>query len=399
MQPDRAPSAYVTVAVLAASSLTVMANATISPGLPGLEAHFAEVPGIRTLAGLVVTLPSLFVILAASLVGWLADRLNRRRMLAVSMVVYALGGVSGLFLSSIEGILVGRAVLGLGVAGTMTLAITLAGDLWQGPARQRFIGLQSSAMAAGGVVFITLGGVLAGLGWRMPFLVYLAAIPIAVMVQHALRSVDTRPGNANAAGDAPAPHQPFPWRAVAPAYAAAFFFMVSFYLIPTRLPFLLADMGIGSPNAAAAAMASATLVSIPGAMLYGRLRRVLSGAQVFALGFGLMGTGLAVVSLASGLAGVLPGTMIAGAGMGAMMPNFSTYMMSRVPAAHRGRASGMLTTSIFSGQFVSPFLSAPLAAWLGLSGGFLAFGAALVTVAAGIALASPRGPSPHTVES
>jgi hypothetical protein len=50
------PSQAVTAAVLLLGGMTVMANATVSPSLPALRAHFADVPGIDTLAGLVVTL-------------------------------------------------------------------------------------------------------------------------------------------------------------------------------------------------------------------------------------------------------------------------------------------------------------------------------------------------------
>ena len=74
-RPD-APPLGVTLAILGISSLTVMANATIAPALPGLRDHFGDTPGIETLAGLVVTLPSLFVVLTAGLFGILVDRFD-----------------------------------------------------------------------------------------------------------------------------------------------------------------------------------------------------------------------------------------------------------------------------------------------------------------------------------
>ena len=89
------PGRLVTVAVLGLSAMTIMANATISPSLPALREHYAEVPGIETLAGLLLTLPSLAIMLSAGLMGWLADVMDRQRLLLACGVLYALGGPRG----------------------------------------------------------------------------------------------------------------------------------------------------------------------------------------------------------------------------------------------------------------------------------------------------------------
>lgn len=177
--PDSPPTG-VTLAILGVSSLTVMANATIAPALPGLRDHFADTPGIETLAGLVVTLPSLFVVLTAGLFGVLADRYDKRPLVILSMAIYALGGASGLLAQTMGWMLAGRVALGLGVAGTMTLAQAYVGTLWHGPARDRFAGQQVAAMNLGGIVFMTAGGVMAGINWRLPFAIYTVALPIMV---------------------------------------------------------------------------------------------------------------------------------------------------------------------------------------------------------------------------
>jgi hypothetical protein len=72
--------------------------------------------------------------------------------------------------------------------------------------------------------------------------------------------------------------------------------------------------------------------------------------------------------------------------MGPAMQNFTTYLMAFVPAALRGRASGLLTTAIFAGQFCSPFISAPFVSRFGLVGGFLALAMILAIVAAALTL-------------
>ena len=58
------PGRRLTVSVLLLAAMTIMANATIAPSLPGLKAHFADVGGIDTLAGLIVTLPEIWLVVS-----------------------------------------------------------------------------------------------------------------------------------------------------------------------------------------------------------------------------------------------------------------------------------------------------------------------------------------------
>ena len=98
-------------AVMGLAAMTIMANATIAASLPGLAAHFARVAGIATLAPLMLTLPSIAIVLTAGAMGWAADRWDRQKLLAVVAVLYAVGGTAGLWADSFWVILAGRLVL------------------------------------------------------------------------------------------------------------------------------------------------------------------------------------------------------------------------------------------------------------------------------------------------
>ena len=377
-----APGHLVTVAVVLLASLTLMANATISPALPGLRAHFADVDGIETLAGLLLTLPSASILLAAGVFGWLADRVDRQKLLIAATLLYAVGGTSGLWANTLPQLLAGRMVLGLGVAGSMTLAMAWGADLWHGAARARFLGIQGAAMSAGGIVVMLLGGALALLGWRGAFAVYALVLPVAGFALYALApyAAALREGRVARAEARLTEAGNFPWAAYALIGGLAFVFMATFYIMPTRLPFLLEGLGVSNPMTLGLIMATMTLTSIPGSLAYGRIRRHLSAMSVYALSYGFMGLGLILISQADGVAMVVMGTLLAGAGMGPAMPNYTTHFMAFVAPSQRGRAAGLLTTAFFAGQFASPLVSAPLVAWFGPAGGFGAAGVALVTL-------------------
>jgi MFS family permease len=114
----------------------------------------------------VITLPALFIVIGSPIAGIIVDRFGRKSLLLVSAILYGVAGSSGFYVEGLTPILVGRAVLGLAVAGVMVSATTLIADYYSGPARAAFMGLQAGFMGLGGVVFLTLGGALAQQNWR-----------------------------------------------------------------------------------------------------------------------------------------------------------------------------------------------------------------------------------------
>ena len=364
--------------LLIAASLTVMAGATIAPGLPGMRAHFAGVPNADLLVRLVLTIPAIVIALAAPFAGLVIERIGRLRMLTVGALLYALAGTTGLWMQSLPALLVGRAVLGLAVACVMTTVTTLAGDYFRGRERARFLGQQAAFMGFGGLIFVTGGGFAADLHWRAPFAIYFAALlvlPLAARFLHEPEGARPAPG---------APQEAVP-RGVLVVLAAAFVAMACFYLVPVQLPFLLAqDLGLSSPSLTGIAVGLATTVSSLASLGYARFGSRRALGTVLAFGWAMMAAGFALIAVADGFALVLAGMFLVGGGMGATMPSFSTTMLALVPESRRGRMAGLLTSAIFMGQFVSPLASQPLAHALGdrLQPVFGAFGILLVALAA-----------------
>ncbi|MEM6611059.1 MAG: hypothetical protein AAF652_02180 [Cyanobacteria bacterium P01_C01_bin.72] len=56
--------------------------------------------------------------------------------------------------------MISRALLGLSVAGIMTGVTTIIADYYVGQKRANFMGLQAAFMGLGGVVFLSVGGLL-----------------------------------------------------------------------------------------------------------------------------------------------------------------------------------------------------------------------------------------------
>lgn len=395
MSDDQTPSPSPTalVVLLAAATLTVMAGATIAPSLPGLLAHFSDDPLAPRLVPLILTVPGLAIALSAPFAGVVLDRASKRDVLIGAMLVYAAAGSSGLYLTSLEAILVGRFVLGLAVGTIMTASVALVGDLYVGEMRERVMGWQGAAMSFGGVLFVGGGGLLAALGWRVPFAVYLA--PLA-LVPLALVAIPRR--SAPSAEDDPGtilpPSSAFPWRHVGPLYLLGALSMLTFYVVPTLIAFVVEAMVEDGGAAALAGLAIGVATFCAGvvSLLYQRLHARLSFEAIAALGFGGIAAGFALVFAAQGLGVLLLGLAVAGAGSGTILPNNNAWLLSRIPAAMRGRASGGMTASIFLGQFSCGLVGPLLVAAGGLSFAYLAMGLLAATLAAMLTATAIRRP-------
>ena len=350
--------------LLGASSLTVMAGATISPTIPAMQDHFSEVPEVALLTRLVLTVPGLFIALFSLLAGAVVDRFGRKRLLIFSTLLYTLSGSAGLVLDDLSLILASRAVLGIAVAGVMTSATTLIGDYFSGPARDRFMGLQAAFMGFGGVVFLLAGGWLGDWHWRGPFGVYLLAL---LLIPGMIRGIYEPPRHRPRGADTGEPPRLPRWR-VAGLYLAALAGMLTFYMVPVQIPYRLRELGLGSSALAGLTVATCTLCSALTATQFGRIREYLTHPAILALSFVLLGAGLVLAGWVDRYLQLLPGMALVGMGMGLMMPNFSLWLMGLAPLPLRGRVVGGLTMAIFIGQFVSPLVVMPLLAVTDIAG-------------------------------
>ena len=364
--------------LLLTSTLTVMSGATIAPSLPAMQQHFADVPNSALLVRLVLTIPALFIAIGGLFAGQLVDRLGRKPLLVGSTLLYGLAGASGLVLNSLGAILVGRALLGLSVAGIMTGVTTLIADYYTGQSRANFMGLQAAFMGLGGVVFLSVGGFIADLNWRFPFLIYLTAWAICCAIAFFLYEPERETVSQDGANTA----QPsMPIGVLAMIYGVALFYMVAFYLIPVQLPFYLQNLDNSSASAAGLAIAASTLASAIASLRYGFVKERLGYVQIVTVSFGVAAIGYFIIGIAGSYNLVLIGLIVAGLGFGLLMPNLNVWLSSIIPDTLRGRALGGLTTFFFLGQFLSPLVSQPVTNAVGLGRTYFITGIALVVIA------------------
>ncbi|GAB3440443.1 MFS transporter [Actinophytocola sediminis] len=360
--------------ILAAATLTIMAPALIAPSLPAME----QVYGTPLLVRLTMTSTSLAVAVTAPLSGLVADRTGRRPLLVASLLLYTVSGTAGYFTTDLILLLVTRTLLGVAVGGIMTSVNATITDWFDGPARASFLGRQQVFASLSGVVFLPVAGVLATIGWRVPFWLYGVA---AVVALGALVAVHDRPRTTAPAAAGHAMTGP-----VLGTYLLALGATMVFYMAPTQVPFLLAERGIG-PVLVGVVIAGGTLTSMLGGFGFPALRRRLDPGAVNALCVGLLGVGWLLVGGAGTVAGIAAGLLAGGLGVGFAIPNLTLRLSELAPPAWRGRVFSGLVAGIFLGQFVSPLVVQPLVRTVGVADAFTWTGAVMV---AGAVVAAAR---------
>lgn len=351
--------------LLLVSSLTIMSVITISPALPQMVKAFSGVENAAFLVKLVLTIPALMIAIFSPITGGLIDRYGRLKILWLSLVLYASSGSAGYYLNDIYHILISRALLGVSVGMSMTIVITLIADYFDGIERQKFVGIQIAFMSMGGIFFIGLGGILADIGWRYPFLIYLTSLLILPLSMLHLQEPAVVKKTSQTSGNAKPPQ--IIWL----LFINTMFMWIIFFLIPVQIPFFLKSIGTQKNLLVGAAIATATAFSAISSFSYSRIKSWFSFLSIFSMGYLLMSAGFICISISHTYMLVLVAMMLLGLGMGMMIPNTNMWVMKIIPPVIRGKEIGKLTTFWFLGQFLSPILIFPVLKILSLSSTFM----------------------------
>jgi predicted MFS family arabinose efflux permease len=117
-----------------------------------------------------------FYMLAAPLVGPLADRYSRKLIIAFGAIFWSGLTLLTAFTHTYTELLVRHTLVGIGEATFVTIAPTFVADLFSEERRGRILGVFYLALPVGSAAGYLLGGNLAPThGWRFPF--YIAAVP------------------------------------------------------------------------------------------------------------------------------------------------------------------------------------------------------------------------------
>lgn len=331
---------------------TSMSNVAIVTMLPHLKDYFKNVDNIEFYSRLMLTLPSLVIALLAPILGHFIFRFGKKKSVLIALFFFSLFGSSGLYLDSIENLLISRAFFGLCVATLMIVSTSLVGDYFKEQDRHKFMGYQSAFMGVGGIFFVMGGGFLSDISWRFPFAIYLIGLILLPMVFFNLKEVKIETDKKEEIGQISSN--------ILFVYFLAFFFMLIFFILPTQIPFLIIEKFHASGSLAGTIIATAFFCNALGAITFSKLKTKFNFPTIYLIGIFLMATGFSLIGLITNVHYFFFTSPILGFAGGIMMTNVTAWMLSKTNHEKRVKSSGYFTSSIFLGQFLSPVVFHPI---------------------------------------
>lgn len=345
------------VALLAGlSAIGILSTNIILPAFPAIGQQL----GVSS-RELGLTLSSFFITfaLAQLVVGPLADRFGRKRLVLGGLTLFVVGCLVAGLASSFGMLIAGRVIQALGVCAAAVLARAIARDLFDGETLARALSLTMIATATAPGFSPLLGSLLTtALGWRAIFvMVGIAAVVIAFFYARGLG--ETLPPERRVMQSVPQVMGAYgrllgDGRFILPAAAVSLLMSGLFASFGAAPAILMGGMGLSSLQAGLYFAATVFVVFAAG-MVAPRLARRFGSRRVASFG-------LAVAALAGGLLLIGPSD-----------PGLGWYSLSMVTFLWGMGLANPLGTAITMGPFGN---EAGLASALL---GFLTMGAAAIT--------------------
>ncbi|MBM6544750.1 MFS transporter [Janibacter sp. YIM B02568] len=315
---ERSPIPQQVWVLVAAAFAIALGFGLITPVLPAYARSFDV--GVAA-ASVVVSAFAFFRLVFAPAGGSLVARLGERPVYLAGLVIVALSSFATAIASSYTELLIYRGLGGLGSTMFTVSAMSLLVRLSPPAIRGRVASAYGSAFLIGGMIGPVLGGFLAELGYRVPFVLYgVAILAAAAMVAWFLRGARLRPA---AKGDE-APPMPFREAVGSSTYRAALAsgfangwanFGVRVAILPQFAVAVHDATWVAGAALAVSAVGTAAALQVASRYTdsWGRRPMVLVGLAVTAVGLGLIG-------LSSNLVVLLALCAVSGVGAGLVNP-------------------------------------------------------------------------------
>nr|WP_156936117.1 MFS transporter [Anoxybacillus tepidamans] len=184
MEANKRHSAMTIAAISSIPLIMTLGNSMLIPILPRMKSEF-DISQFQV--SLTITVFSVTAAIFIPILGYLSDRFSRKAIIIPALFLYGIGGLLAGFASSAFSnayiwVLIGRALQGIGAAGTAPIAMALTGDLFKGSEESKVLGLVEASNGFGKVLSPILGSLIALLVWYGVFFAFPAFCVVSIIL-------------------------------------------------------------------------------------------------------------------------------------------------------------------------------------------------------------------------
>jgi len=336
--------------VLGIVVMAVIGGSLVAPILPSMIEPLGT---SESMIGLVMSVYTFAALISTPLVGVLADRHGRKRVLLPLMLLYGVAGFSISQVNGFAGVLVLRTFQGIGGAGMMSLGVTLIGDIFSGRARAQAMGYRSSSQSFvnAGIPFIS--GTVATIAWFYPFYIYILSLPLALVTYRYL-NVEEKTSQSGLRDYFRSIFTVMRDKKTLWVYISNLFIFILLFGLIVYVPICivnklnLSTMYTGLTLSVGSAVAAITSTQA------GRLYYRFLNHQLVIMGFALCGLALLLISFTQSYIFLIPSIIVWGMGFGTVFPALNTIVTQLVSSQLRAGVVSGFATMTYIGQTLSP---------------------------------------------
>lgn len=348
--------------VFCVTMISVMEVSCIAPVLPKIADALSLTPDRANMLIVIFTMPG---IILSPFFGIAADRFGRKNVLVPALLLFGICGTIAGFTRNFSLLLVLRFFQGAGAASLGSLNQTIIGDVFPGKERVTAMGYNSSVLSVGTMLYPSIGGAIAMLGWYYPFFLATLAFPVSLLVIIGLNY-----------------HEPVKNGKIGEYLKQSFIlikkkdiislyigtlaaFILLYGILLAFFPFYMKRHFHASPFIIGLAMSTSSVGAIMGSFNLGTLAGKFSSKKLLVAAYMIYPLALTMAYFMPAIILFIIPVFMYGFANGILIPNIQTQISILAPAEYRGAFMSINSSVLRLGQTIGPLISGIIITHLG----------------------------------
>ena len=340
--------------IFSVTLIAVMEVSILTPVLPKISEALSITADKANLLIVVFTMPG---IILSPLLGIAADRFGRKKVLVPTLLLFGVCGTAAGLTKDFSLILILRFFQGAGAACFGALNQTIIGDIFPGRERVDAMGYNASVLSVGTMIYPSIGGAVALLGWYYPFFLAALAFPVALLVIFGLK-YDEPVKSENLGAYIRESFKLMMNKEILSLYIVTLAAFILLYgILLSCFPFFIKEKFTANTMFIGLVMSIASIGAIIGSFNLGRLSSIFSPKKLLLSAFLIYPIAISIAYFMPLIFLFLIPIFMYGFANGITMPNIQTQISILSPAKYRGALMSLNSSVLRIGQTIGPLIS------------------------------------------